>query len=455
MANGCYRARRRADLLQGDRPRHLPALRQAAPASSSPAARRGGGRAGPAPSGRRRQGRRRLHVHAAGKRLRLNGAPTPFPLRLTTGCSRYPEADIDITGRRTPASRRTRRCAGTSTRTPTAWPSSSSAARCTAAGRGTSTARRTPCVDCPDHDVTDGNGAILEAFLSGEPTPRPGRLADVQGLAGARLADPRGHLLPVAGALLARRPAAVRQPAGREQQALPGSTRSSATPATTWTRSACRPRTCTVPGLHRRAVRRPRQGLLPDRHDPFQARKVINAGKMAVVMGIETSVPFGCTFKLDRARPCDASDDRPAARRDARARRAPDGAGQQVRQRARRRRRRPGRGRRRRSTPPTSSRPGPSGTCGTASPPTARPTTTTRSPLPDISAGQQDALFGAIGQLFGRSQLPALPVYPPPAHCNSRGLTTLGEHTISGLAKREMIFDPDHMSVKARQARST
>ena len=31
--------------------------------------------------------------------------------------------------------------------------------------------------------------------------------------------------------------------------------------------------------------------------NPFQARKVINAGKMAVIMGIETSVPFGCTFK--------------------------------------------------------------------------------------------------------------------------------------------------------------
>src|SRR3954447_1433233 len=30
---------------------------------------------------------------------------------------------------------------------------------------------------------------------------------------------------------------------------------------------------------------------------PWEARKVINAGKLAVVMGIETSVPFGCTFK--------------------------------------------------------------------------------------------------------------------------------------------------------------
>ena len=31
--------------------------------------------------------------------------------------------------------------------------------------------------------------------------------------------------------------------------------------------------------------------------NPCQARKVINDGKLAVVMGIETSVPFGCTLK--------------------------------------------------------------------------------------------------------------------------------------------------------------
>ena len=32
------------------------------------------------------------------------------------------------------------------------------------------------------------------------------------------------------------------------------------------------------------------------------------------------------------------------------------------------------------------------------------------------------------------------------------GLSSLGEHTIRGLAKRHMIFDPDHMSVKARKS---
>ncbi len=71
---------------------------------------------------------------------------------------------------------------------------------------------------------------------------------------------------------------------------------------------------------------------------------------------------------------------------------------------------------------------------------------------PDISSGQQDALFGAIGELFGAGGLPALPIYGTPDHCNTRGLTTLGEHVIAGLAERHMLFDPDHMSVKARDA---
>ena len=87
----------------------------------------------------------------------------------------------------------------------------------------------------------------------------------------------------------------------------------------------------------------PGQGWYRIVKSPWQARQVINAGKLAVVMGIETSVPFGCTFKrlptgdVNRVRP---GRHRPSARRDARARRAPDGAGQQVRQRPVRDRRR-------------------------------------------------------------------------------------------------------------------
>jgi hypothetical protein len=70
--------------------------------------------------------------------------------------------------------------------------------------------------------------------------------------------------------------------------------------------------------------------------------------------------------------------------------------------------------------------------------------------VPGIDPEQQDALFGAMESVFGAQQVG--PVYPPPDHCNSRGLTTLGQDTIRGLAKRHMIFDPDHMSVKARKS---
>ncbi len=45
-----------------------------------------------------------------------------------------------------------------------------------------------------------------------------------------------------------------------------------------------------------------------------------------------------------------------------------------------------------------------------------------------------------------------LPVYPSGPVCNTRGLTPLGEHAIEGIIDRKMIFDPDHMSVVARSA---
>ena len=45
--------------------------------------------------------------------------------------------------------------------------------------------------------------------------------------------------------------------------------------------------------------------------------------------------------------------------------------------------------------------------------------------------------------------VPALPLYPPAPHCNTRGLTALGEHMVRGMMARGMIVELDHMSVKA------
>jgi hypothetical protein len=61
----------------------------------------------------------------------------------------------------------------------------------------------------------------------------------------------------------------------------------------------------------------------------------------------------------------------------------------------------------------------------------------------------QDAIFGAGLGAFGIPSGTA-PVYPAPPHCNEAGLTDLGEHVLRQMVKRGMIFDPDHMSVLAR-----
>ena len=39
-----------------------------------------------------------------------------------------------------------------------------------------------------------------------------------------------------------------------------------------------------------------------------------------------------------------------------------------------------------------------------------------------------------------------LPVYPPAPHCNTRGLTDLGAHTVERMMNKRMIVNPDHMS---------
>ncbi len=65
----------------------------------------------------------------------------------------------------------------------------------------------------------------------------------------------------------------------------------------------------------------------------------------------------------------------------------------------------------------------------------------------------QSAPF-ANATLFGSPLFPGgqVPVYPPPPHCNTRGLSTLGEYLIDRMMAKGMIIDPDHMSVLARNA---
>ena len=197
--------------------------------------------------------------------------------------------------------------------------------------------------DCADHEQTQGYGALARDVLLRRPRARPGRLADVQGLARPQLADPRRHLLQVARAVLARRAAAVREPPGREQPAVPALSAQAQLLQRHGLHPAPGQGHVRVPGLHRRAVRRPRQGLLPDREDPVAGpegdqRRQDGRGhghrdQRAVRLHLQGG-PRHRRPGLHRGR------HRPPARRDAPARRSADGAGQQVRQRARRRGRR-------------------------------------------------------------------------------------------------------------------
>ena len=268
--------------------------------------------------------------------------------------------------------------------------------------------------------------SLENASLRQPAAPRPGRLADVQGLAGTRLADPRGHLLQVDRALLARRAAGLREPAGREQpalRALPAqaellrrhgldppagqghatrcrttSTRSTAAPARAGTASS---RTRSRPG---RVINAGQARRGHGHRDACRsaARRVSTTSRQCDAAQIDQQLDevhrWACarwswsTSSTTRWPAWPATTARPASW----------------------------------STPPTSSRPAPSGTCGTAR---ARPTAARQatSAAPGIDPEQRRRALRAIEQflpLGGRAGLPAAP------HCNARGLTTLGEHTI-------------------------
>jgi hypothetical protein len=183
--------------------------------------------------------------------------------------------------------------------------------------------------------------------------------------------------------------------------------------------------------------------------NPVQARKVINAGKMAVVMGIETSVLFGCHDHFGQPTCTAASINKQltAVRK--------MGVTQMELVN--------------KFDNALAGVAGDQGTTGnlvnaanileTGS---AWHMTTCSPNDPEIHdrdqnlAGlpNQDALFGALGKALPPSvinALPALPIYPAQHHCNTLGLSALGAYTIEGMVNRHMLFDPDHMSVKARK----
>jgi hypothetical protein len=76
-----------------------------------------------------------------------------------------------------------------------------------------------------------------------------------------------------------------------------------------------------------------------------------------------------------------------------------------------------------------------------------------------VAPTSQDEIFGnGLAQLLPPSVvIPTLPLYGPNDKCNPKGLTdgdngetNLGAHALDGIMERGFVFDPDHMSVLAR-----
>ena len=184
--------------------------------------------------------------------------------------------------------------------------------------------------------------------------------------------------------------------------------------------------------------------------NPFEAREVINEGKLAVILGIEVSVPFDCGITLDVNRcseqQIDASLDEvhDLGVRQMELVNKFDNA--------------------------LSGVAGDDGTTGlivnqgnkgetgrywqmdTCAESDGEAHDKTQLNFHDEGAPDQitgrDALAGGVFSLFGTTGV--LPLYPEGPHCNVRDLTDLGRYAIRGLMKRGMIFDPDHMSARAQ-----
>lgn len=396
-------------------------------------------------------GRRNLTFHNAGGYLRIRGQ-AHFPLVRTTGCAAYPESQVDVVGGPhggvTPY-QEVRGYVDAHTHG-MAFEFLGGQAHC---GRpwhpyGAPYA----LTDCVDHTVTGGYGGVLESALSGEPGhdpvgwptfkdwPAPDSLTH-EGTYYRWLERAwRGGQRLFVNLLVENNQLCQLYPLKRNSCDDMDSVRLQAQ------------RMYELQDYVDAQFGGPGKGFYRIVTTPWQARKVINSGRMAVVMGIETSVPFGCTMKVDIPQCSLADIDRQLDEvhrlgvRQMELVNKFDNA--------------------------LSGVAGDKGAVGPlvnlanfletgsfwdmrhCAPADGRSHDNSQVALPDISGGQQDALFGAVAKLGLDLGLPniALPLYPPPEHCNSRGLTTLGEHTIRALAKRRMLFDPDHMSVKARRA---
>ncbi len=177
--------------------------------------------------------------------------------------------------------------------------------------------------------------------------------------------------------------------------------------------------------------------------DPFQARRVINQGKLAVILGIEISQPFGCRVYNDVPQ-CDR------ARID---RELDEVWGFGVRQMELVNK----------FDNALAGVAGDAGSTGVLVNSANRletgkywemqactgPADETDRENPGVY--QHDEKDVASNLLESYLPLGTAPVYPKGAQCNARGLTDLGDHAVRAMMDKGMIVDPDHLSVRSRK----
>ncbi|GGX84860.1 hypothetical protein GCM10010515_60360 [Streptomyces fructofermentans] len=166
--------------------------------------------------------------------------------------------------------------------------------------------------------------------------------------------------------------------------------------------------------------------------DSAQARQVVQQGKLAVVLGVETSEPFGCKQVLDISQCSRADIDRGLDELHALGVRSMflchkfDNALCGVRF--------------------------DEGTLGTAINVGQFLSTGTFWKTEKCTGPQHDNPIGGAAAPAAEKELPAgvdVPSYAADAQCNTRGLTELGEYAVKGMMQRKMMLEIDHMSVKA------
>ena len=188
----------------------------------------------------------------------------------------------------------------------------------------------------------------------------------------------------------------------------------------------------------------PGRGWFRITSDPFEARRLIAQGKLAVIPGIEVSQPFGCRLYNDQPLCDKARIDRELAevydRYGVRQMEIIDKFDNALAGVA-----------------------GDSGQTGVVVNSGNRYETGRYWDMqacngpPDEADKPQIGVYEHDHQDLGSNLLEqfvprgAAPIYPRGANCNAKGLSELGEHAIRRLMERNMIIDPDHLSTRARK----